>query len=71
VIKFTSSARALARNSRLCVRRSPGPETMQVRLVSTPCQMTSGTHAGLLDAVLLESLLPVAAAVLGLACIVT
>jgi hypothetical protein len=44
---------------------------MEVRLVSTPWQMTSGTHAGLLDAVLLESLLPVAAAVLGLACIVT
>jgi hypothetical protein len=33
--------------------------------------MTSGTHAGLLDAVVLDSLLPVAAAVLGLACIVT
>jgi hypothetical protein len=46
VIKLLSSARPLARNSRLFGRRSPGLETLHAWLVLHAVRMYSRTHAG-------------------------
>jgi hypothetical protein len=73
VIKPPSSARALARNSRLCGQHSPGRKTLHARLVLHAVPDVLAHACGLLDAVLLGDLLPVpvAAELVGLATIVT